>query len=492
MAAKMPTSRADAGIRPQQRSEQLDFSDDGSGLHPVQPGLEPLPSRDEHAPESYQADEHVRQKQPYAYDGSADQPRSLEHERILGLPRRVFWWICGFLLLAAVVAAVVGGVLGSRSDSNESATSSSHASSTSARATDSTKTASPTPVAARERSVIAVIASPGGSKEASTSLYVYWQDKAGDIIEGTYSGPSFERSIRTTVVVEAHAPAGAPKRETPIAAVSWLDKDDGSQKRALFYVEDANGLLMTKNTTSDWSDSSAPYNILRKADFTFAEGSSSLAACVNTTIGQLNGIRVYFASQLHGLLGEASRNFDPSDTHWGSGTSFPDTDVTSGVACTVEGSRVKMYYRNSSTFKLEAQSHDFSPTARDSNWGKACSRACASVMDWKADESDLADATGDLIPEEAHIAAYHDSPMDRIVWRVADGNLQLGYNEDRKISSVNTTLDKARSGSRVATIGTDGGPLVIYQSEANQTRLAFERVDLGDMDASTSKGWIMD
>lgn len=118
MAAKPPTPGAGAGAAAgagfeQRNNSHLDFSHDTSGLHPVQPGLEPLPIRDENAPEVFAT-------------GDKGQAQALteavpEHKRqkILGIPRRVFWWVCGvILLIVIVVAAAVGGAVGSKVSSD--------------------------------------------------------------------------------------------------------------------------------------------------------------------------------------------------------------------------------------------------------------------------------------------------------------------------------------------------------------------------------------
>lgn len=116
MAAKPPTPGAEAGAgagSEQRNNSQLDFSHDTSGLHPLQPGLEPLPLRDENAPEFFATGDKGQTQ-----DLTEAVPKHKRH-KILGIPRRVFWWVCGVLLLVVVVvAAVVGGVVGSKISSD--------------------------------------------------------------------------------------------------------------------------------------------------------------------------------------------------------------------------------------------------------------------------------------------------------------------------------------------------------------------------------------
>lgn len=129
---------------------------------------------------------------------------------------------------------------------------------------------------------------------------------------------------------------------------------------------------MTTNTTSDsWMNPA--YDILTGFNDTVYEDTVGLAACVDTSRG-LSGIRIYYGQQnssksnvvnanvCHAVskslyLTEAIGHFDNA---WRRSRSFSDVDITSGVACTIQGSVLTLYYRNSSSVRIASQTWDFS------------------------------------------------------------------------------------------------------------------------------------
>lgn len=104
-------------------------------------------------------------------------------------------------------------------------------SSPSTSSTDLTNSvATPTYIAAREDTGIAIVARSGGSTEGSEVRYIYWQEADGSIQEATFEDGYASEATNTTFIVNADASAGAPRPGTPIAAIAWTDKGNGKQQ----------------------------------------------------------------------------------------------------------------------------------------------------------------------------------------------------------------------------------------------------------------------
>lgn len=125
---------------------------------------------------------------------------------ICGLRRKVFFWILAVIILVIVIAAVLGGVLasvlgGSTSSVSTGSSSSSGSSSGSLPSIES-------------KSGLAVLKPQG-----STTLYQYFQDSQGRIVENQYSNGQWSiqgDSVPSNAVIGTDAQSASP-----IAATSW-------------------------------------------------------------------------------------------------------------------------------------------------------------------------------------------------------------------------------------------------------------------------------
>lgn len=148
---------------------------------------------------------------------------------------------------------------------------------------------------------------------------------------------------------------------------------------------------MNTTMSGDWSE---PSQLL--ADEISSPGSMSLAACADTKQAGLNGIRVYYGkSPLHCTdLLELFANESPASSTaivelgtdfqsnssasvWTQRETFPSSDPSSGVACTLLADDLShLYLRNTSTSSLQQLSKNYTS---DSPWAIADSRTGGST-----------------------------------------------------------------------------------------------------------------
>lgn len=114
--------------------------------------------------------------------------------------------------------------------------------------------------------------------------------------------------------------------------------------------------MATSNTTGNtWSE---PYNLV--SNVSAIPDAPALSAVAATTPNGLNGIRVYFGSS-DNLIQEIGCDFKESSPYpvWHIWGNFPGSDAKSGVSSVVVNSMNHLYFRNSSTSRLQQWTWDY-------------------------------------------------------------------------------------------------------------------------------------
>ncbi|KAK3691610.1 hypothetical protein LTR37_018565 [Vermiconidia calcicola] len=276
--------------------------------------------------------------------------------RICGLSRRNFVIVLA-VSLALLLAVVLGSVLGVELPPKNKDTQGSQLESTGGSQPESTGESQPEstggsqpsngiadsgPPVVRDGTGLAVTQPDG-----SATLYQYYQDTQGRIIENQYSNGEwllYGSDVPAYAIVATDVLG-----RSPLAATSWPSAQSGNVYRQLFYLDTAHRVMMSQTTGSNsWS---AALNVA--PDDTAVAGSIALAVSSDTNRQGLNGIRVYYASEYTGYIQEVGTDFaGPNSGSWWTWASFPDTDEMSGVSTVIADFYNHLYVRNVSTNSL--------------------------------------------------------------------------------------------------------------------------------------------
>jgi hypothetical protein len=184
-------------------------------------------------------------------------------------------------------------------------------------------------------------------------IYAYYQSPDTSIIEISYNNISFDAVATNNTVVNASVAA----KGTPLAATSWFN--DGAVVRQLFYF-DTNGAILTQNTTgtNGWQGTATSILTGDSADLN-SPALAAVAGTANSGSG-LDGIRVYYGSQL-AFIREVGTDFSDSTSNheWHMWYSFTGSSNEAGVDCVIVNNFNHLYLRNSTTGALQQWQWDY-------------------------------------------------------------------------------------------------------------------------------------
>ena len=192
------------------------------------------------------------------------------------------------------------------------------------------------------------------SGDGSGMLLSYFQAPDGRIIENTVTGTDWSLADHSQInnsVVTNQAEYGSP-----IAAISY--PLNGTTWRQVFFVSSSGEIMTTKTSKTTGTTATGWSNPTPITTDVAAATSVGLAACWSTKI--MNGIRVYYASQL-GYIREVALTFGYNT--WSDGEYFVDSDSASGVACATYNDNqdqfINVYMRNSTTNSVQQSWYNY-------------------------------------------------------------------------------------------------------------------------------------
>ncbi|KAF7185755.1 hypothetical protein HII31_12857 [Pseudocercospora fuligena] len=262
-----------------------------------------------------------------------------EQRKYCGLRRKTFLWLSVGVFLLVVIAAVLGGVLGTvldKSDDDE-------------RTDDADTSAVDGPsLLVRDKTGLAMV-NPSGSQ----TLYAYYMDAAGKILEGTYENGTWDQRHLADQQAEITKNVTSAPPGTSIAAVAYTRNSEAY--RQIFWL-DSQGLVTTSNRTDDgaWSE---PYSVTGDRIVEALPSARGLAACAGNSSDGLNGIRLYYGST-DGYVQEIGLDFNSTNV-WTRLNGFAGSDAQSGVACTMTGNVGHVYFRNTTNSALQQWTKDY-------------------------------------------------------------------------------------------------------------------------------------
>lgn len=284
----------------------------------------------------------------------------------------------------------------------------------------------------------------------STTLYAYWFNAGGDIVEAAYANGAWSKNGTTSGATISIVAKGVSSDS--IAAISYTLQNQ--QYRQLFYFN-AQGYVQTINATgSTWN---TPYQPLPNAQ---AYSQNTIAAVAGNDASGLDGIRVYFNS-VQGYTQEIGMDFSGGDGLWHMWATFGG-DKTAGVASVVVDGYNHLYLRNATTGALSQW-----------KWNYRNVTAWSPGLSFTA--SDALVASGGSIS-----AASDGTGMDYIYYQNGQGAV-VRTTTNLAGSKVNAATDGT---SALPAIGSGNGfsatwsaanssPLIVHQSTDDTTQMLF-------------------
>lgn len=230
------------------------------------------------------------------------------------------------------------------------------------------------------------------SSDQKSVLHMYWQDTKGNILEGDFSITNFTRYNQTTVVDASDAKTG-----TPLSVIVWPSQSSSvrvatasllcsipngteisaycftwEQKMTLSWLYRRPQMVGCDRTVSSAAATSLLamvlplLRVLIARRHLLASGSTMVRDYLSASVKIAN---LSLASGNQNSISEASGDLQTDDLSgtlkWRVSQNFLNTDAKSGVGCTISGTFLRIYVRNTSDV-LEARLWDF--TLPDNSW----------------------------------------------------------------------------------------------------------------------------